>query len=78
MNIYAIILISHYGSLENFTRGSKFAVTLKKKARTGAEDYDVKKPGGRVGRNLALILVGVEKMNAKLNRLSREGPFNVT
>lgn len=63
---------------ENFTRGSKFAVILKKKTCTGAEDYDVKKQGGRVGRNLALILVGVEKMNVKLNRPSREGPFNAT
>lgn len=53
-------------------------MVLKKKACAGAEDYDVKKQGGRVGRNLALILVGVEKMNANLNRPSREGPFNAT
>lgn len=52
------------------------AVTAK--VCTGAEDYDVKKQGGRVGRNLALILVGVQKMNAKLNRPSREEPFNAT
>lgn len=57
---------------ENLTRGSKFAVILKKKTCTGTEDYDVKKQGGRVGRNLAL------KMNVKLNRPSREGPFNAT
>lgn len=57
---------------ENFTRGSKFAVILKKKTCTGTEDYDVKKQGGRVGRNLAL------KMNVKLNRPSRDGPFNAT